>query len=166
MSHPHDPAGRDDAAAANAAANGANGARRAAGEPEYGPLGPGHAPEKDPMKGLRGVMAGTLIMHAIVVFLGLTVLVNIDDGAHANAISVGYVTALGLAMVVMAFLQGRPWALKANMVLVALGVLAVVFHWSLGVVGVFFALVWAYMLHLRSNLIARMERGLLTTQHT
>ena len=45
------------------------------------------------------------------------------------------------------------------------GILAVLTHWSMGFVGVFFALVWAYILHLRKNLIARMERGLLTTQH-
>ena len=165
MSHPHDDAGRPGADRPGADRPGAH--DPAAGDDvEYGPLGPGHAPEKDPLKGLNGVMAGTLFMQAIGVFLGLIVIVNIDDGAHANALSIGLVTVLGLAMIVMAFLQSRPWALKVNLVLVALGVLAVVFHWSLGFVGVFFALVWAYMLHLRSNLIERMRRGLLTTQHT
>ena len=34
---------------------------------EYGPLGPGQAPANDPLKGLRGVMAGTHIMEAIVI---------------------------------------------------------------------------------------------------
>ena len=68
-------------------------------------------------------------------------------------------------MVVMAFLQKKPWELPANIVLQVFGILAVLTHWSMGFVGVFFALVWAYILHLRKNLIARMERGLLTTQH-
>lgn len=36
-------------------ASGAAGLADAVGE--YGPLGPGHAPVKDPLKGLRGVMA-------------------------------------------------------------------------------------------------------------
>ena len=36
---------------------------------EYGPLGPGHDPVKDPLKGLRGVMAGTLIMEFITFLL-------------------------------------------------------------------------------------------------
>lgn len=39
---------------------------------KYGPLGAGHDPAKDPLKGLRGVMSGTLIMRAISVLLGLT----------------------------------------------------------------------------------------------
>lgn len=134
-------------------------------DPEYGPLGPGHDPVKDPLKGLRGVMAGTLVMHAITVFLGLLVIINIDSGAHATPLAIGYVSGLAIAMTVMAFLQRLRWALAVNLVLVALGVLAVFFHWSLGFVGVFFALVWAYMLYLRSNLIERMKCGLLTTQH-
>ena len=31
-------------------------------EIEYGPLGPGQAPVKDPLKGVRGVMSGTMCM--------------------------------------------------------------------------------------------------------
>lgn len=133
---------------------------------KYGPLGAGHAPEKDPMKGLRGVMAGTLIMQAISVLLGLTVVARVDGGGlFGTTFAIWYITLLGLAMVVMAFLQKQPWALKMNIVLQVFGVLAIAAHWSMGFVGVFFALVWAYILHLRKNLLDRMERGLLTTQH-
>lgn len=133
---------------------------------KYGPLGAGHEPAKDPMKGLRGVMAGTLIMQAISVLLGLTVVARVDGGGlFGSTFAIWYITILGLAMVVMAFLQKKPWALPANIVLQVFGILAVLTHWSMGFVGIFFALVWAYILHLRKNLIARMERGLLTTQH-
>ncbi|MDO5730313.1 DUF4233 domain-containing protein [Corynebacterium sphenisci] len=133
---------------------------------EYGPLGPGHAPEKDPLAGLRGVMAGTLVMQAISVLLGLTVLARVDEGAHATPVAMGSVTALGVAMVAMAFLQRRPWAMRANLALQVPAILTFFAHWSLGLVGVLFALVWAYILHLRGNLLERMRRGLLTTQHT
>lgn len=133
---------------------------------KFGPLGAGHDPAKDPMKGLRGVMAGTLIMQAISVLLGLTVVTRIPDGQINQTFSVTYITILGLALMVMAFLQKQPWALKANIVLQVFGVLAIFTHVSMGVVGIFFALVWAYILHLRKNLIQRMERGLLTTQHS
>lgn len=134
---------------------------------QYGPLGAGHAPEKDPMKGLRGVMAGTCMMQAISVLLGLTVVARITDGQMISPkFSIIYITILGLALLAMSFLQKKSWALKANVILQVFGVLAILTHWSMGFVGVFFALVWAYILHLRKNLIQRMERGLLTTQHT
>lgn len=133
---------------------------------KYGPLGAGHEPEKDPMKGLRGVMAGTLIMQAISVWLGLTVVARVDGGGlFGTTFAIWYIALLGLAMVVMAFLQKKPWALPASIVLQVFGVLAILAHWSMGFVGIFFALVWAYILHLRKNLIERMNRGLLTTQH-
>ena len=67
---------------------------------------------------------------------------------------------------VVAFLQRKPWALKANIVMQVFGVLMFVVHWSLGLVGVVFALVWWYIFTLRKNFIARRDRGLLTTQHT
>ena len=44
------------------------------GTSEVGPLGPGHEPAKDPMKGIRGVMAGTLVLEAITIWLALTVI--------------------------------------------------------------------------------------------
>ena len=133
---------------------------------KYGPLGAGHGPEKDPKEGLRGVMAGTLIMQAISVWLGLTVVARVDGGGlFGTPFPIWNIALLGLAMVVMALLQKKPWALPANIVLQVFGVLAILAHWSMGFVGIFFALVWAYILHLRKNLTERMTRGLLTTQH-
>ena len=133
---------------------------------QYGPLGAGHAPAKDPLKGLRGVMAGTLVMQSISVLLGLTVVTRVAGGQLNETFSITYISILGIALFVMAFLQKHRWALTANIVLQVFGVLAVFTHVSMGFVGVFFAVVWMYILHLRKNLIQRMERGLLTTQHT
>ncbi|MDO5076129.1 DUF4233 domain-containing protein [Corynebacterium sp.] len=133
---------------------------------EYGPLGPGHAPDKDPMKGLRGVMAGTLVMEAIAILLVLTVIARVDDGVYWTTLNWGYVTAVGIAMLAAAFVQRQPWAIWLNLALQVFAVAGFFVHSSMGVMALIFAAVWWYILHLRRNLIERMRRGLLTTQHT
>src|SRR5699024_260878 len=85
---------------------------------KYGPLGAGHDPEKDPMKGLRGVMAGTLVMQAISVLLGLTVVTRVEGGSLiGQTAATWYIAVLGTAMLVLAFMQRKPWAISANIVL-------------------------------------------------
>lgn len=133
---------------------------------EYGPLGPGHAPAKDPMKGLRGVMAGTLVMEAISILLVLTVILRVDNGVHWTPLNWGFVTAVGVAMFVWAFMQKLPFALPVNLALQVVAVAGFFVHPSMGIMGLIFVGVWAYILVLRKNLIERMRRGLLTTQHT
>lgn len=137
-----------------------------ADNPEVSPLGPGHAPEKDPMKGIRGVMAGTLVLEAITILLALTVILKVDDGVHWTTFNWGFVTAVGLAHVVMAFLQRFRWALPTNLALQVILLVGGFFvHWSVAVTAIIFIIVWWYLLHLRSTLIERMKRGWLTTQH-
>ncbi|QGU01481.1 hypothetical protein CKALI_02990 [Corynebacterium kalinowskii] len=135
-------------------------------QPEYGPLGPGHAPAKDPLKGLRGVMAGTLVMEAISLLLVLTVILKVDNGEHWTPLNWGFVTFVGVAMFVWAFMQKLPFALPVNLALQVLAVVGFFVHPSMGIMGLVFVGVWAYILVLRKNLIERMRRGLLTTQHT
>lgn len=130
-----------------------------------GPLGPGHSPKNDPMKGVRGVMAGTHIMEAIVVMLVLTVVTRVDDGAAATPVNLIYVSALGVAMVVAAFLQKAPFATPLNIGLQVLTIAGFFVHISMGVVGLMFAAVWWYIYHLKSNVEQRMARGLLPSQH-
>lgn len=132
---------------------------------EYGPLGPGHEPLKDPMKGIRGVMAGTLVMEAITIALVLTVILRVDNGSYWTTFNWMYVTAVAVAMLVAAFLQRFNWSIMMNMGLQVLALAGVFVHFSMGIVAVIFILVWVYLLYLRKNLIERMRRGLLTTQH-
>lgn len=133
---------------------------------KYGPLGAGHDPAKDPLKGLRGVMAGTLVMQSISVLLGLTVVSRVDGGSIiGHTAGMAYIAILGVVLFLLAFVQQREWAVKANIVTQVFSLLSFVAHWSMGFVGVIFALVWLYIFHLRKNLLQRMERGLLTTQH-
>lgn len=132
---------------------------------EYGPLGPGHAPAKDPMKGLRGVMAGTMMMEAISFYLVLTVILRVDGGIYWTPMNWGYVTAVATAMLLLSFLQRASWALYANVAMQVLALLGFFVHPSMGIMAIVFIAVWWYLLVLRKNLLARMERGLLTTQH-
>ncbi|WP_080793729.1 DUF4233 domain-containing protein [Corynebacterium pacaense] len=132
---------------------------------EYGPLGPGHEPVKDPMKGIRGVMAGTLVMEAITIALVLTVILRVDEGAYWTTFNWMYVSGLALAMFIAAFLQRHSWSMSLNVALQVLALGGFLVHPSMGIVAIIFILVWLYLLYLRSNLVARMKRGLLTTQH-
>lgn len=121
--------------------------------------------EKDPRKGVRGVMAGTHIMEAIVILLVLTVVTRVDGGESATTFNLIYVTGLGLLMIVAAFLQKAKFADALNIGLQVLAVAGFFVHVSMGVVALMFVAVWWYIYHLKHNLEQRMERGLLPGQH-
>ncbi len=129
------------------------------------PLGEGHAPSVDPWKGLRGIMAGTLVLEAIVIGLVLTVIARVDDGAHFQTWKVVFVSTLAIAMLVASGLQRRSWAIPMNLVLAGLAVAGWVVHWSMGVSGLMFAVVWVYVLFLRRDLTRRIAGGFLASQH-
>lgn len=124
--------------------------------PGFGP------PDRDPWKGLRGVMAGTLVLEAIVVLLALPVVSTTGGGLSSATLT--YVLGLGLAMVVMSGMQRRPWAIGANLGLQGLAVAALVFSIPLGAVGLLFAAVWAYLMYLRRDIQQRMATGRLPGQ--
>lgn len=132
---------------------------------EYGPLGPGHEPVKDPLKGLRGIMAGAMVMEAITFYLVLTVILRVDNGTYWTTFNWVFVTAVATTMLILSFLQSKPWAIKANIGMQIVALTGFFIHPSMGVVAVLFAAVWWYIMFLRRNLIERMKRGLLTTQH-
>ncbi|MDN5748109.1 MAG: DUF4233 domain-containing protein [Pseudonocardia sp.] len=116
----------------------------------------------DPMKGIRGVFAATLVLESIVVLLGLLVLPKFGDGA--TPLGVGLIAAVAVGMIVASGLQRRPWGLALALVLqvavIACGLLVP----ALAIMGVVFALVWASLLLLRRDVALRMERGELPSQ--
>ena len=133
-------------------------------DPTPGPRGTAHEPSVDPWKGLRGIMAGTLVLEAIVIGLVLTVIARLDDGAHFQPWKVWFVSLLAIAMLVASGLQRKPWAIPMNLTLAALAVAGWAVHWSM-VSGLLFATVWAYILFLRRDLAGRMAGGYLPSQH-
>ncbi|GGM53624.1 hypothetical protein GCM10012275_25840 [Longimycelium tulufanense] len=117
----------------------------------------GQPPARDPWKGLRGVMAGTLVMEAIVVALALPVVAKLGEGlSSVNGI---LVIALALAMLLASGVMGRPWGLYVALTLQVLMVLTVFISVTLGVLGVIFALIWVYMLYLRKQVEQHIARG-------
>lgn len=128
-------------------------------------LGAPHAPQKDPMKAMRGIMAGTLILEALVVFLVLTVILRIDPDQNFTPAKIAFVVGLGTAMIVACGFQGRPWAIPLNIALQVALIAGFWVHSSMGVMGIFFALVWAYILYVRGVVARRLAAGLLPSQH-
>lgn len=116
----------------------------------------------DPFKGLRGVFAGTLAMEAIVVALALLVVVRFG---YTGGVGAAYTGVLAVAMVVAAGVQRRRWGLGLALSLQVAMVLGAFAHYSLGVAGLLFCLVWAYLLYLRRIVTRRMGEGSLPVQH-
>ncbi|AWT26664.1 MULTISPECIES: DUF4233 domain-containing protein [Corynebacterium] len=134
--------------------------------PGVSPLGKGHKPQTDPFKGLKGMMAGIMIMEALAVMLILPVIGKMWDGKYATAFNLGYIGILAVLMTVAAFLQFRPWADGMNIVLQVLLVIGgVVVHPVVFIVAVLFIAAWWYTYYLRGRLKKRMDLGLLPAQH-
>ncbi len=108
----------------------------------------------DPLRGLRGVFAATLVMEAIVVGLALPVIGRFGGGFGSPA---GWYTAgLAVAMLAVAFVQSRPWGLDLALVLQVAMVVGWFAHPALGAMGLLFVLVWVYLLHLRQKTLRRL----------
>jgi hypothetical protein len=116
----------------------------------------------DPWKSFRGVMAGTLILEAIVVLLALPV-VSVADGGLTWT-SGGYLIGLSVVLILLAGVQGKPWALKANLVVQVVVVTGALVHPAVGFIGVVFAAVWALIAYLRAEVKRRQDRGQLPGQ--
>lgn len=122
-------------------------------------------PSIDPWKGFRGVCSGTLVLEAIVMLLVLTVIGRVDDGVHLVAWKVIYVLAVAVGMIAACAFQSKPYAMPLNLGLAVAAVVGFVVHPSMGIAGIFFLLVWVYLLYLRSSLRKRIAGGYLPSQH-
>ncbi|MDG4796097.1 DUF4233 domain-containing protein [Micromonospora sp. WMMD1082] len=118
---------------------------RPAESPEH--PGPRRSGLRDPQKAVRGLGAGTLALEALVLLLAIQPIRVV--GGDLGGAAIGAVVALAVAAAVLAGLMRRPWAWNAGTVLQGLLLLSGLLHWSLLVLGVIFALVWAYAWHVR-----------------
>ena len=122
-------------------------------EPTQGP---------DPWKSFRGVMAGTLILEAIVVLLALPVVGAVGGGL--NPASTGYLVGVAVLLVLMAGVQKRPWAIWANLAVQVLVIAGWVVYPGVGFMGLLFTVVWLLIAYLRAEVLRRQKRGLLPGQ--
>lgn len=116
----------------------------------------------DPWKSFRGVMAGTLILEAIVVLLALPVVGAVGPGL--TGFSMAYVIGFAVLLVLMAGVQGRPWAIWANLGVQVLLVAGWFIYPGIGFIGLLFLLVWLLIAYLRAEVLRRQKRGLLPGQ--
>ena len=109
-------------------------------------------------------MAGTLILEAIVVLLALPVVSRSEGGL--TVLSGGFLIGFAVVLVLLAGMQGRPWALWANLAMQLVLIAGWFIHGAVGFIGVVFALVWVLIAYLRAEVKRRQERGLLPGQQT
>ncbi|WP_089158080.1 DUF4233 domain-containing protein [Micromonospora sp. NBS 11-29] len=102
---------------------------------------------RNPDRAVRGLGAGTLSLEALVLLLAIQPIRVV--GGDLGGAAVGVIVALAVACVVLAGMMRRPWAWHVGTVLQGLLLLSGLLHWSLFALGVIFALVWAYALHVR-----------------
>ncbi|MGF6886114.1 hypothetical protein ABIA39_000081 [Nocardia sp. GAS34] len=119
-------------------------------------------PATDPWKGFRGVMAGALVLEAITVLLALPVVASVGGGL--SWWSIAYLVGLAVLMILGAGLQRRPWALGFNVAMQVLLLVGTFIHLSIGIIGIVFVSVWAFIFILRADVKKRMDRGLLPSQ--
>ncbi|WP_434741351.1 DUF4233 domain-containing protein [Micromonospora sp. SH-82] len=129
------------------------------GEPDPGQPGPGQPGPGEPAPGerrsglrnpegaVRGLGAATLGLEAFVLLLGIQPIRVL--GGELSGATIGLIIGIAVVAVVLAGLMRRAWAWHAGTVLQGVLILGGFLHWSLFVLGVIFALVWAYALHVR-----------------
>ena len=116
----------------------------------------------DPWKSFRGVMAGTLILEAIVVLLALPV-VSVAAGG-LTAVTGTYLIGLAVVLILLTGVQGRPWAIWVNLGIQLVLIAGWIVSGAVGFIGLVFAGVWLLILYLRSEVKRRQDRGLLPGQ--
>ncbi|MCV7191514.1 DUF4233 domain-containing protein [Mycolicibacterium brumae] len=107
-------------------------------------------------------MAGTLILEAIVVLLALPVVGSVGGGLTAGSRS--YLIGFAALLVLMSGLQGRSWAIWANLAAQVVLIAGWAVYPAVGMMGLLFAGVWLLIAYLRHEVLRRQRLGLLPSQ--
>ncbi len=116
----------------------------------------------DPWKSFRGVMAGTLILEAIVVLLALPVVGAVGGGL--SPVALGYLIGSAVILVLLTGLQGGSWAIWLDLAMQLVLIAGFLLYPGVGLIGLLFAGVWALIAYLRAEVLRRQRRGLLPGQ--
>src|SRR5262249_21450845 len=107
---------------------------------------------RNPTAAVRGVGAAALAGEALVLLLAIQPLRVL--GAHLPGAAIGVVLGLSALCLILAGLLRHRWAWPAGYApQAALIVAGLIFHPSLAVLGVVFALVWLYVMYVRRRVI-------------
>jgi hypothetical protein len=102
-------------------------------------------------------MAATLFLEAIVMLLAIPVVGAVGGGLTPVALS--YLIGLAVLLILLAGLQGRPWAIWMNLGVQVLPLGGFAVYSGVGFIGVLFAAVWAVIAYLRYEVRLRQEHG-------
>lgn len=119
-------------------------------------------PKPDPWKSFRGVTAGTLILEAIVILLALPVVGAVGGGLNAGALT--YLLGLTAVLILLTGLQGRSWAIWADLGVQLIPIAGFALYPGVGVIGLIFTGVWALIAYVRWEVLRRERLGLLPGQ--
>ena len=87
-------------------------------------------------------MAATLLLEAIVVLLALPAVATVGGGL--TAFSTAYLIGFAVLLVLMAGVQGRPWAIWANVAVQAVLIAGWAIYPGVGFIGIVFTVVWLH----------------------
>ena len=104
---------------------------------------------RNPPAAVRGAGAGALAAMAVILLMGIVPLIRID----APTAAVVVVAVLAVVSSVLCGLLKRGWAWYAALVVPATLLAAGFLHTALVVLGVMFALLWAYILYVRRSVL-------------
>ncbi|WP_082969640.1 DUF4233 domain-containing protein [Mycobacterium kyorinense] len=107
-------------------------------------------------------MAGTLILEAIVVLLALPVVGAVGGGL--TPVALGYLIGLAVLLVLLAGLQGRPWAIWVNLAAQLVLIAGFLVYPGIGFIGLVFGGVWALIAYFRAEVLRRQQHGMLPGQ--
>jgi hypothetical protein len=119
-------------------------------------------PKPDPWKSFRGVTAGTLILEAIVILLALPVVGAVGGGLNAGALT--YLLGLTAVLILLTGLQGRSWAIWADLGVQLIPIAGFALYPGVGIIGLIFTGVWALIAYVRWEVLRRERLGLLPGQ--
>jgi Protein of unknown function (DUF4233) len=111
------------------------------------------APAADPWKSFGAVMAGTLILEAIVVLLAIPVVGAVGGGL--TGASLGYLIGLAVLLILLVGVQRRPWAIWVNLGVQLVPLAGFALYAGVGFIGLLFAGVWMLIVYLRSEVRRR-----------
>jgi hypothetical protein len=106
---------------------------------------------RNPAAAVRGVGAAALSVEALVLLLAVAPLVKL--GGHFRGAAVAVVVVLAVVTIVFVGMLRRGWVWYAAGAIPVVLILATALHWSLGVLGVVFGLVWLYVLYVRRSVL-------------
>jgi hypothetical protein len=104
---------------------------------------------RDPARAARGLAAMALSFEALALLLAIVPMRMILDDSTTAIVAILVLTA---ACVVLAGMAKRPWVWPAGAVVQVALIACWPIHWSLGVAGIVFGLVWAYCWYVKTTL--------------